>query len=396
MKKSIAIIGGGAAALALAANLDTSKFIVTIYEKNAALGRKFLVAGDGGFNLTHSENSNDFITRYTPSDFLQESLSSFNNEDLRKWLLQIGINTFVGTSKRVYPIKGIKPIAVLNTILNLLVSKNIIVKTRHHWLGWDINHHLLFEKESSVRAEIVVFALGGASWPVTGSNRAWLPLFADKGISTLPFQASNCAYQINWDVLFIQQFEGSPLKNISITCNGITKKGEIVLRKDGVEGGAVYALSPQIRSQLNEQQQALIYIDLKPSLSSASILDALNKKGKKTFTAILKSQFNFTELHIALLKSILSKEEFNTAEVLCNKIKNLPLTIIGFGAIDKAISTVGGIALKEVSESFQLHKLPSHYVIGEMLNWDAPTGGYLLQACFSMGYYLAQQLNTRN
>jgi uncharacterized flavoprotein (TIGR03862 family) len=393
LKKSIAIVGGGAAALSLAATLDTAKFMVTIYEKNAALGRKFLVAGDGGFNLTHSENSNDFITRYTPSDFLRESLTTFNNEDFRNWLQQIGIDTFVGTSKRVYPIKGIKPIDVLNSILKLLVRKNISIKTRHHWLGWGNNNQLVFENEVKVKADIVVFALGGASWSVTGSNGAWLNLFTNKEISTLPFQASNCAYKINWNTTFIQQFEGSPLKNISITCNGVTKKGEIVIRKDGIEGGAIYALSPQIRQQLNEKQLATIYIDLKPSLSVTSILDGLNNKGKRTFTDILKSKFNFIELHIALLKSILSKEEFNDAEILSRKIKNLPIVITDFGAIDEAISTVGGIALTEINENFELHKLPHHFVIGEMLNWDAPTGGYLLQACFSMGHYVAMQLN---
>jgi uncharacterized flavoprotein (TIGR03862 family) len=393
LKKSIAIVGGGAAALSLAATLDTAKFMVTIYEKNAALGRKFLVAGDGGFNLTHSENSNDFITRYTPSDFLRESLTTFNNEDFRNWLQQIGIDTFVGTSKRVYPIKGIKPIDVLNSILKLLVCKNISIKTRHHWLGWGNNNQLVFENEVKVKADIVVFALGGASWSVTGSNGAWLNLFTNKEISTLPFQASNCAYKINWNTTFIQQFEGSPLKNISITCNGVTKKGEIVIRKDGIEGGAIYALSPQIRQQLNEKQLATIYIDLKPSLSVTSILDGLNNKGKRTFTDILKSKFNFIELHIALLKSILSKEEFNDAEILSRKIKNLPIVITDFGAIDEAISTVGGIALTEINENFELHKLPHHFVIGEMLNWDAPTGGYLLQACFSMGHYVAMQLN---
>jgi uncharacterized flavoprotein (TIGR03862 family) len=395
LKKSIAIIGGGASALSLAATLDQRKYTVTIYEKNKALGRKFLVAGDGGFNLTHSEGMEGIINRYTPNNFLKESLIAFTNQDFRNWLNEIGINTFVGTSKRVYPIKSIKPIQVLNAILTLLKNQGVVIKTNHHWLGWDNNNQLLFQNESSVKADIVVFALGGASWNVTGSDGAWLNLFADKGIKTIPFQASNCAYKINWDTTFIQQFEGSPLKNISITCNKAIKKGEIVFRKDGIEGGAVYALSPQIRKQLNEKESAIINIDLKPSLPSSSILDGLTQKGKKTFTDILKTKFNFTELHISLLKSILSKEEFNDATILSRKIKNLPIVINDFGAIDEAISTVGGIALSEVNKNFELHKLPHHFVIGEMLDWEAPTGGYLLQACFSMGYYVGKLANNR-
>jgi uncharacterized flavoprotein (TIGR03862 family) len=392
-KKSIAIIGGGAAALVCAAMLDTSKYMVTIYEKNAALGRKFLVAGDGGLNLTHSEPIEHFLLRYTPNNFLNTSLESFTNEDLGTWLKTIGIATYIGSSKRVYPLKGIKPITVLNAILEVCKAKDITIHTRHTWLGWDADNNLLFEQALVVKADIVVFALGGASWPVTGSTGNWLSLFENKGIATLPFQASNCCYIVKWDSKFISHFQGSPLKNIAITCTGITKKGEVVITQEGLEGGAIYALSAAIRTLLNANQVATIYIDLKPDVSVTKILAKLNSSTKKNTTAILKNQLQCTDAMIALLKQLVPKEEFIDTAALTNKIKNLPILITDFGAIDKAISTVGGIALTEVNESFELYKLPNHYVMGEMLNWDAPTGGYLLQACFSMGHYVAQRLN---
>jgi uncharacterized flavoprotein (TIGR03862 family) len=393
VKKSIAIIGGGAAALVCAARLDASKYTVTIYEKNAALGRKFLVAGDGGFNLTHSENIDFFIQRYTPNNFLQKFLHLFTNEDLRIWLKKIGIETYVGSSKRVYPVKGIKPIAVLNAILEVLKTKNISIKTRHQWLGWNTAEQLLFENGLTVAADIAIFALGGASWPVTGSTGSWLTLFEKKGISTVPFQASNCGYKVDWEAKFISKFHGSPLKNIALQCSGITKKGELIITKLGLEGGAIYALSAAIRTLLNANQVATIYMDLKPDLSVTEIITKLNTTGKKNVTAILKNKLHCTDVVIALLKNLLSKEEFTNIVILANKIKNLPIPITNFGAIDKAISTVGGIALTAVTEHLELQQLPHHYVMGEMLDWDAPTGGYLLQACFSMGYYVAQRLN---
>ncbi len=394
--KVIAIIGSGPAALMLAANLNTKLFDVTIYEKNFAPARKFLVAGDGGFNLTHSENIAEFVTRYTPQSFLEKSIRSFTNTDLCNWLKQIGIETHVGSSKRIFPIKGIKPIDVLNALLNELKNKGIHIKTKHQWKGWSDKNELIIEhndKETYVKADIIVFALGGASWAKTGSDGSWVNLFKEKGIEVIPFQPSNCAYQIKWDEKFLKQAEGTSLKNIAITCNGVERKGEIVITKFGIEGGAVYGLSPQIRKQLNNTISATIYLDLKPSLPLEIIKDKFIKKGDKTLTTVLKTDLNLSPVHVTLLKSGLSKEEFLSTDVLSDKIKRLPLLITAMAPINEAISTVGGIALNEVDECFQFKKMPKHFAIGEMLDWDAPTGGYLLQACFSMGYYLAKNIN---
>ncbi len=393
MKKTIAIIGGGAAALMVASTLNKEKYTVSIYEKNAALGRKFLVAGDGGFNLTHSENIEDFIQKYTPNNFLHNCLQSFTNNDFIEWLKIIGIDTFVGTSKRIYPTKAIKPIEVLQAFIKIIKEKNVAIHNKYTWMGWNENGQLLFESKEPIKANIVIFALGGASWKVTGSNGEWLNLFIQKNINTLPFQASNCAYNVNWSKEFSMAYEGKPLKNITITCNNITKKGEVVITKNGFEGGAIYALSPYIRYQLNKDKKAKICIDLKPNLSKEQIEKMFLEKGNKSTTDTLHNVLNLASVSIGLLKSLLTKEEFSNTSILATKIKQLPLDIFGTAPVDEAISTVGGIALNEVNTNFELHKLPNHYVIGEMLNWDAPTGGYLLQACMSMGHYIASHLN---
>lgn len=395
-KKTITIIGSGPAALMLAARLDEYKFEINILEKGAAPGRKFLVAGDGGLNLTHSEPIQDFIGRYTPPEFLADSLKSFTNDDLRKWFNTIGIETFIGTSKRVFPKEGLRPIDVLNAILKVIRYKSAPIKPKNTWKGWNENNQLIIDhnyKDHTVTSDIVVFAMGGASWSSTGSDGKWLSIFADKGIDTVNFQASNCAFAIEWEPGFIDVFEGSPLKNIAVQCGSKQKKGEVVITQFGIEGGAVYALSPEIRKQLNDTQKATIYLDLKPSLSVAEIKKRLTPKGKKSLTALLTEALHLPKPEIALLKSILSKEEFINPNILAAKIKQLPIIINALAPIEDAISTSGGIALHEVDEHFQLKKIPNQYAIGEMLDWDAPTGGYLLQGSFSMGVALANYLN---
>ncbi len=381
----------------LAVTLNESLFDVTIYERNFAPARKFLVAGDGGFNLTHSEDIENFVSRYTPKYFLEKYIRSFTNEALVGWLKGIGIETYVGTSKRVFPVKGIKPIDVLNSILLELKNKNVEIKTRHEWKGWNTKNELLFsvdDKELIISADIIVFALGGASWKKTGSDGSWKTLFEEKKLNVVPFQSSNCAYEIKWDERFLVLAEGESLKNISVTCANKTKMGELVITKFGIEGGAVYALSNEIRNELSQNKPAQIFIDLKPALSEEEIENKLNVKGNKSQTKLLADALNLSSVQIALLKSVLTKEEFINEGLLAKKIKQLPLQIISTAPIDEAISTAGGISLDEMDEKFRLKKLPHHFAIGEMLDWDAPTGGYLLQACFSMGYSLAKTLNS--
>jgi uncharacterized flavoprotein (TIGR03862 family) len=396
VKKTVSIIGGGPAALLLAAFLDGTKFNVTIFEKNKTLGRKFLVAGKGGFNLTHSEPIDQFIERYTPTDFLQEALLDFDNKDFINWINTIGIPTFIGSSNRMYPESGIKPIAVLKAILEVLDKQDVNIQYEHNWTGWNDNQDPVFNTEIEVQSDYTVFALGGGSWKVTGSDGTWIDLFKTKEIAIAPFQVSNCAYQIDWPKSFITEHEGSPLKNIAISCLNKTQKGEVVITGFGIEGNAIYALSPQIREEINSFQKATIFLDLKPTVPLEALRDKFKKSSSKKTTEILRKELKIGTAQIDLLKTQLSKEIFLNRELLVKNIKRLPIEITGTAPLNDAISTTGGLQLNAVDTNFQLKKIENQYCIGEMLDWDAPTGGYLLQACFSMGVHLARHLNAIN
>lgn len=392
MKKTIAIIGGGPSSLSAAAFLDPELFDVTIYEKNKSLGRKFLVAGKGGFNLTHSEPIEQMVSRYSDSSALEKSLKSFTNEDLRTWLNEIGVPTYIGSSKRVYPEKGIKPIEVLNKLLAVLESKSVKIEYQKEWTGWNDEGNLTFDSGESIAPDMTVFALGGGSWKVTGSDGSWIDLFKKHSIKTIPFLPANCAYKINWKPEFIAKNEGTPLKNIALGSVDNYCKGEVVVTKFGMEGNAIYALSPEIQAQLSESGNATVYLDLKPTFTEEQVLTKICDSSLKT-TDILRRKLKLSKVQIDLLKSNLTKEEFLSKLQLAEKIKYFPLQIESAAPLDEAISTTGGISMDAISENFELNELKRTFCIGEMLDWNAPTGGYLLQACFSMGYSLAKTLN---
>jgi len=394
VKKSVSIIGGGPAAFLLAAFLDPQKFNVTIYEKNKTLGRKFLVAGKGGFNLTHSEPIAQLIERYTPSHFIEEALLDFDNADFQKWIDLMGIPTYIGSSKRVYPESGIKPITVLNAIIDVLNKRNVAIQFQHNWTGWNANNDLVFNSDIAIKSDHTIFAMGGGSWKITGSDGTWLDLFHKKGVEVVPFKASNCAYCVEWRKDFIDTFEGTPLKNIAIRCGDKSQKGEMVITRFGLEGNAIYAISPQIRDELNSKKKATVYLDLKPTLTYDDILEKIKKSNLKKTSAKLTTDLKLTAAQIGLLKIYLSKETYLNPALLAQNIKKLPIEITAAALLDEAISTTGGIKLNAVDENFQLKMIKNHYCIGEMLDLDAPTGGYLLQSCFSMGVFLARQLNS--
>ena len=395
MKKQITIIGGGPSAFLLASFLDAEKFTINIYEKNKTVGRKFLVAGKGGFNLTHSESINQLIKRFTPINFLDKALLNFTNIDFRNWLDQIEIPTYIGSSKRVFPEKGIKPIEVLNAILKSLKKKGVIITYNHTFSDWDPKGNPIINNKT-IATDYTVFSLGGGSWKVTGSDGIWLDTFSKKGIKTKVFQASNCGYKIDWKSNFIQKHEGTPLKNIAISCNNIIQKGEAVITKFGLEGNAIYGLSPEIRAQLNAISKATVFIDFKPSLTLENVLSKIKKSIFKNTTQILKKELKLSPSQIDLLKTYLSKESYLNIESLAKNIKKFPLELLETASIDEAISTVGGIDLNAISKNFELKKMPNQFCIGEMLDWDVPTGGYLLQASASIGVYLAKYLNETN
>ncbi len=381
----------------LACFLDPRKFTVTVYEQNTAPGRKFLVAGDGGLNLTHSEDPAQFIERYTPAEFLRKPFRNFNNHDLITWLSSIGIKTYNGSSGRVFPEKSVKPIQVLNAILDEVKKHRVNLLTRYTWRGFDNDNTLLFEQNDKIhkiKSDITVFALGGASWPVTGSTGLWLEYLQKNGINVLPFEASNCAFRINWKKSLAEKIEGKPLKNIVISCENKQQTGEVVLTRFGIEGSGIYPLSPQIKKELKLSGNARIHIDLKPVWSHAEILGKItHKKPQGSYSDHLKKQLNLSPVQLLLLKEQVDKNDFMDSSKLTSFIKALPLDISGTGPLSDAISSTGGLPLDEINEEFMLKKMPGYYVIGEMLDYDAPTGGYLLQSCFSMGHYVAGILN---
>jgi uncharacterized flavoprotein (TIGR03862 family) len=392
MKKTISIVGGGPSSLLLAAFLNTEKFDITIYEKNKTVGRKFLVAGKGGFNLSHSEPIAELIERYTPANFLKSSLLHFTNNHFRNWLDTLKIPTYIGSSKRVYPKEGIKPITVLNTILEHLKQKGIIFKYEHTFSGWDSKNNLIIGNKI-ISTDYTVFSLGGGSWKITGSDGCWIETFQKKGIKTIPFEASNCAFKIDWKLDFIEKNNGNPLKNITISCSGKTQKGEAVITNFGLEGNAIYGLSPQIRAQLKVKNKANVTIDFKPTLTLETVISKIINSTSKNTTQILKKELKLSNSQIDLLKTYLPKESYLNTRLLAENVKEFHLEVADVSPLDEAISTVGGIGLNAVDTHFQLHRLPNQFCIGEMLNWDAPTGGYLLQACASKGVFLSNHLN---
>ena len=397
-KVKISIVGSGPSALILASELNKTVFDINIFEKGNAPGRKFLVAGHGGFNLTHSEPPDTFVKKYKPVKFIQTYFDKFNNINTRNWFANIGIDTFAGSSKRVYPVKGIKPNQVLEAILKKIENNNAKFYSNHKWVDFDANFNPVFlhkNEKKIVKSDIVVFALGGASWKITGSDGQWLDIFKKHNIETIDFEPSNCALKIDWEKDFLDKFEGKPVKNIAVFYDEKYVKGEFVITGQGIEGGAVYAHADTARIQLKSKKNAILYIDLMPYRTQKELsLKLSSLKSNKSRTKSIQDALNLDDIKIALLKQNTSKKEFYDNNLIIEKIKKLPLNITGLADLDEAISTVGGLSLKAVDKNLKIKKLPFHYAIGEMLDWDAPTGGYLLQASFSMGYYLAHHLNS--
>jgi len=393
IKKKIAIFGGGPAALALASFLDPDFFKVTIYEQNKTCGRKFLVAGKGGFNLTHAEPMGKFLKRYIPASFLENALNNFTNSDLRNWLSNLGIETYVGSSNRVFPVKGIKPIQVLDAILEHVKSRGVDIKYQMKWDGWFSEGYPIVNGDIEVKADYYVYAFGGASWQVTGSTGAWTSHFKARGIVVNDFEPSNCAFEVDWLEQFLENVEGKPLKNIAVSCDDKTQKGELVVTRFGLEGNAIYALSDKIRKQLLASKHAEITIDLKPMFSIDDIKLKVNNSKTKNSTDFLRKDLKLSKVQVQLIKHLTSREDFVEKEKLVELIKCLPIHIVGMAPIDEAISTVGGIQIDELTDTFELKILHDSFCIGEMVDWDAPTGGYLLQGCFSMGVFLADRVN---
>lgn len=392
LKKEIAIIGGGPSAM-MAADILSPFHNVTIYEKNKAIGKKYLVAGKGGFNLTNSLEGIELANKYTPIEFMKNAILAFDSVSLRKWYSEIGIETFVGSSGRVFPEEGIRPAEVLKKIKEKLNSQNVKIEYGAEFIGFDENQNVKINSDGvskTIFADYFIFALGGASWSVTGSDGKWGKYFIDIGINVIPFESSNCGVNIKWDNHITENHAGKPLKNISLTIVGTTLKGEAVITNYGLEGNVIYPQIPKIRELLKNKSKAEIKIDFKPD---NSIEDLLKKSdNKKISSKDYGKVFNLKREQLALIKSYTSKEEFLSTQSFVEKIKNLTIEIVSLRDIEESISTVGGIDTKELNSKFSLKKYPQIYCIGEMVDWDAPTGGFLLQGAFSMGHFAGNSI----
>jgi len=325
---------------------------------------------------------------------MYSALDCFSNNDLRNWLQELGIETIVGSSNKIYPKKGIKPIQVLDLIKERIISNNVDIRYKHNFIGYSNDNQIEFNNQSSVKADIIIFGLGGGSWSVTGSDGNWLNTIQKMGITTTPFVAQNCGFKTINNEQFLIKWQGNPLKNITIEHENIKVKGEIVFTREGVEGNAIYAHSYEIQKKLNTNKQTLIHVDLKPMNSENELLVKLQNSSERTITNKLKKALNLNSLHIELIKNATSKDEYLALEKISAIIKKIPISIHSSFSMDEAISTSGGIHTNELNENFELKKRTTIFCIGEMVNWNAPTGGYLLQGCFSMGVKTAHYLNT--
>lgn len=386
----INIIGGGSAGIFAAALLST-KHRVTIYEKGKRLGRKFLVAGNGGFNLTHDTQGEKLVEKYRPKAFLADALSSFDSVFFRKKLQEWGVETFVGTSGRVFPKQGIKPVDVLNVLLKILEKNQVKILYHHEFIGFNEGVFPVFShqgKTYTARGDKFVFALGGASWSKTGSDGKWLPLFENIGVKTVPFQVSNCGVNVAWNQDFLEKFEGTPLKNIAVSVRESYQKGEALITKYGLEGNAIYPLVHEVRKTLDLGKKPVLTFDLKPHSSPSTLLQKTARLKTKNYAYA----FRLSPVKLALAKHFTEKDSYINARLFAQKLKELDIPLLGLRPIDEGISTVGGIATHAVNRDFSLLQYPHIHLIGEMLDWDAPTGGFLLQGCFSMARQLQRFL----
>ena len=397
--QSVAIIGGGPAGLmaaeAVVHGTAPGTIKVDAYDAMPSMGRKFLLAGKGGLNLTHSESLELFLSRYgTRRERLTPLLESFGPDALRAWAKELGIETHVGSSGRVFP-AGMKAAPLLRAWLHRLRAAGVNFHTRRRWMGWDQDGALRFATqdgiEQTVRADATVLALGGASWPQLGSDGAWVPLLAQRGVMLAPLQSANCGFDTGWSEHFRTRFAGTPVKSVIASLadrNGgeFSLQGEFVVTETGVEGGLIYALSAPLRDEIAASGMATLHLDLAPGRELPRLIEALSRpRGSRSVSSHIQHRTGLKGVKIGLLREIVPAEDFADPARLAAAIKALPLKLIAARPLAEAISSAGGITFEALDENLMLRSLPGVFCAGEMLDWEAPTGGYLLTACFASG-----------
>ncbi|CAM3701321.1 putative glutamate synthase subunit beta [compost metagenome] len=387
----VAIIGGGPAGLMAAEVLSQAGVAVELYDAMPSVGRKFLLAGVGGMNITHSEPYPAFIARYAErTDEVARLLEGFDADVLRQWIHDLGIETFVGSSGRVFP-RDMKAAPLLRAWLKRLRDAGVVIHTRHRWLGWNAEGALRIaypQGELALKPTATVLALGGGSWARLGSDAAWLPWLQAQGVQIAPLQAANSGFEVEgWSAVLKDKFAGAPLKNIALSLEGHAPRlGECVLTAQGLEGSLVYAWSAQIREAINRDGSARVLIDLLPNRPVDKIQQALAKqRGSRSMAKHLHSQLGLDGVKAALLREQTDQQTFADPALLAQAIKALPVTLVRPRPLDEAISSAGGVTFEALDERLMLKQMPGVFCAGEMLDWEAPTGGYLLTACFASG-----------
>jgi hypothetical protein len=385
----VAVIGGGPAGLMAAEVLARGGAGVTVYERMPSVGRKFLLAGRGGLNLTHSEEFDALLGRYgAAAPRLRGAIEALSPAALRGWCEALGQPTFIGSSGRVFP-RAMKASPLLRAWLRRLAAQGVLLRPRHDWRGWDAAGRLIFaapQGEVAIAADAVVLALGGASWPRLGADGAWVGLL--EGVT--PLRPANCGFLVPWSEPFRFRFEGEPLKRVALSFDGRRVRGEALVSRDGLEGGGIYALSAPLRDAIEAAGEALLRIDLLPDRTHAELERRLGAvRGKQSLATFLRKAAHLAPPAIGLLREARGGSSPRLAELapaeLAALIKDVPVRLVGTAALAHAISTAGGIHFDEVDEHFMLRRRSGTFVAGEMLDWEAPTGGYLLQAAFATG-----------
>ena len=401
MKTKVTIIGGGPTGLMAAYILSRNNFNVTIYDRKPTLGRKFLLAGRGGLNITHSECKEEFLKKYgKAANIFEKILENFSQKNLMDFCEMLGEKTFIGSSGRVFP-KSFKASPLLRSWLYKLKNQDVKMKNNHDWIGWDDNK-LIFKTETTniiVDPNITLLALGGLSWPKLGSDGSWIKILEKDDIKISKIQPTNCGFFVKWSNIFKNRFAGYPLKSVELSFKDKKIKGEFIITKEGIEGGVIYSISSMLRENINEMGYAEVIIDLKPDFSIKKIRHLLLKpKLKLSTTNYLRKTLNLSDVAIGLLMEFKNKEGKYKQQIsnLAHTIKSYKIILDKPFSIDRCISTAGGISFKSINKDFMLINKPNTYVAGEMLDWEAPTGGYLLQGCISNGACVANNIINKN
>ncbi len=391
---SVIVIGGGPAGLMAAEVLIQSGARVHLFDAMPSMGRKFLVAGKGGLNITHSEPLEQFLSRYgNHQTQLKTFLQIFGPKELRAWLHELGFETFVGSSGKVFP-KGMKAGPILHDWLERLRRAGVVFCPRHRWLGWGSEGALRFEMpegEKLVEADAVVLALGGGSWTKLGSDGAWVPLLRERGIPVSTLKPANCGFDVGWSEHFRERFAGQPLKAVTLSFadsagEKFGQRGECIITETGLEGSLIYACSALLRDEIEAQEKAVIQLDLAPDWSQQRLTERLSsQRGSRSISEHLRRAAGIKGVKAGLLWEFVPKETFADPVELAAAIKDLSIPLIAPRPLDEAISSAGGVAFDSLDERLMIRSLPGFFCAGEMLDWEAPTGGYLLTACFSTG-----------